>query len=421
HKFLAHDPESVRGEFKRLMGTRKGLSLAENTRRPEELSAEILRALRRDVETQHGVAPDRAVVTVPALFELPQIAATREAARLAGFTEVEMLQEPVASALAAGFRTDQQHGHWLVYDLGGGTFDVSLLAARDGFVDVIGHDGDNFLGGRDLDWAMVAWACEQIEREHAVVLSRANSAHTPTLNKLKRALEDAKIELSQVEDTFVMVPDLIPHPDGTRHLELTISRDDLARICAPVLERTVEVCRRLLKTGRVNAEQVERLVLVGGPAAMPTLRQHVSHALGIELATGHDPMTLVARGAALFAASAGLDARPQQAPSKTAHKLWLRHPAVSSDLHPHVVGRVTDCDRQGAPSKIRLVRNDGNWQGEWVGLNQESGFISTTQLVPRRTNHFTIEAQDDAGNPVEVSPPDLTIVQGMSLSDPPLS
>lgn len=420
-KFLAHDPDSVRGEFKRLMGTRKGLTVASNTRRPEELAAELLRALRRDIETQVGVAPDRAVITVPALFELPQIAATREAARLAGFTEVEMLQEPVASALAAGFRADHSHGHWLVYDLGGGTFDVSLLAARDGFVDVVGHDGDNFLGGRDLDWALVQWACEQIEREHGVVLSRANSAHTPILGKLKRALEDAKIELSQVSEASVVCPDLIPHPDGARHLELQITQADLEAICEPVFARTVDVCQRLLAANRVRANEVERLVLVGGPAAMPALKKYIEKALGIELARGYDPMTLVARGAALFAASANLDARPKAPAPASAHRLWLRHPAVSADLKPHVVGRVMRADEQGAPTQIKLSRNDNNWESAWVSLNQEAGFIVGVELIARRSNIFTIAAKDEAGNPVVVDPPTLTIVQGMSLSDPPLS
>src|SRR5262249_21714726 len=134
------------------------------SRKPEELAAEVLRSLRADIEEMLGVRPERAVISVPALFELPQSAATSEAARLAGFERVELRQEPIASALAAGWTRDDSAGSWLVYDLGGGTFDASLLETRDGLLRVVGHDGDNFLGGRDFDAAIVDWAIEEIAK-----------------------------------------------------------------------------------------------------------------------------------------------------------------------------------------------------------------------------------------------------------------
>ena len=173
-RFLESDPDNTRGEFKRLMGTAEKLVFpaAKTERRPEELAAEVLRALRADVAEQCGVLPQRAVISVPALFELPQSAATSEAARLAGFERVELIQEPVASALAAGWSADDASGSWLVYDLGGGTFDASLLETREGLLRVVGHDGDNFLGGRDFDLALVDWILTELEREHGVQISR---------------------------------------------------------------------------------------------------------------------------------------------------------------------------------------------------------------------------------------------------------
>src|SRR5499427_2508016 len=154
---LEKDPDNVRAEFKRLMGSPHALrfSASKLERRPEELSAEVLKAIREDVRAQFGVLPAHAVISVPALFELPQNAATSEAARLAGFDRVELIQEPVASAIAAGFKAEEESGPWLVYDLGGGTFDVSLLETQEGLLRVVGHDGDNFLGGRDFDAAIV--------------------------------------------------------------------------------------------------------------------------------------------------------------------------------------------------------------------------------------------------------------------------
>ena len=167
------------------------------SRRPEELAAEVLRSLRADMQDQLGVAPARAVISVPALFELPQSSATSEAARLAGFERVELLQEPIASALAAGWSDDEETGSWLVYDLGGGTFDVSLLETRDGLLRIVGHDGDNFLGGRDFDLSIVDWAISELAERHGISLSRANPDHAAAIGALKRVAEEARIVLSR--------------------------------------------------------------------------------------------------------------------------------------------------------------------------------------------------------------------------------
>src|SRR5882672_11503263 len=170
-RFVEQDAANTAAEFKRLMGTGKAIEFpaAGTSKKPEELSAEILKALRQDITDQLGVGIERAVISVPALFELPQSAATSEAARLAGFARVELLQEPIASALAAGWRADSDGaGTWLVFDLGGGTFDASLLETRDGLLRVVGHDGDNFLGGRDFDGALVDWVLAEIAKKDGV-------------------------------------------------------------------------------------------------------------------------------------------------------------------------------------------------------------------------------------------------------------
>src|SRR5690606_32228642 len=146
-------------------------------------------SLRQDVEDQFGYAPSQAVISVPALFELPQSSATSEAAQLAGFTKVELLQEPIASALAAGWSAEDDGGSWLVYDLGGGTFDASLLETAAGFLRVVGHDGDNVLGGRDFDWAIVDWAIAQIQAREGVTISRGDPGHRDAVRALKQAAE----------------------------------------------------------------------------------------------------------------------------------------------------------------------------------------------------------------------------------------
>ncbi len=422
-RFLDADPDNTRSEFKRLMGTAQAIRFAASglERRPEELSAEVLRSLRADIHDQFGFTPARAVISVPALFELPQSSATSEAARLAGFERVELLQEPIASALAAGWTIEDSAGAWLVYDLGGGTFDVSLLETRDGLLRVVGHDGDNFLGGRDFDWALVDWALEQAGRS-GIKLSRGNPEHAPALRKIKLAAEEAKIELSRVSETSITVPGLMV--DGAAHdLDVTLDRATLERLCGPAVERSIAVCRRLLQAHGVAEGGLTRVVLVGGPSVMPVVRRLVSHALAVPPAGGLDPMTLVAQGAAIYAATAGLEARPSAIEVVRGAKLWLQYPAMSSDLTPHVVGRLVE--RTGpvnsVPTEIRLTRGDGLWESPWTPLDEEGAFVLSVSLVPRRPNVFRLEAKNLQGNAVAVDPPTLTIVQGLTISDPPLS
>ncbi|MEO8875855.1 MAG: Hsp70 family protein, partial [Polyangiaceae bacterium] len=167
-KFFESDPENTHGEFKRLMGSGRKLAFraAKIEKTPEQLSASVLGKLRDHAEQALGARPTCAVITVPALFELPQIRATSEAARLAGFERVEHLQEPVASALTAGYGRAEDAAPWMVYDLGGGTFDVSLLETREGVLRVVGHDGDNFLGGRDMDARVLEYVLAELEQAH---------------------------------------------------------------------------------------------------------------------------------------------------------------------------------------------------------------------------------------------------------------
>ena len=228
-RYLERDPDNTRAGFKRLMGTQRHLHFpASDTHlRPEELSAEVLRSLRDDVKEQLGFEPTCAVISVPALFELPQSSATSEAARLAGFERVELIQEPVASALAAGWSADEDGGGaWLVYDIGGGTFDVSLLETRDGLLRVVGHDGDNFLGGRDIDKAIADWALDQLAADGDVI-DRADPANGPALRKLAAAAEEAKIDLTRRRETDLVLPELFEVDGDAVDVDLTLTRATL--------------------------------------------------------------------------------------------------------------------------------------------------------------------------------------------------
>ncbi|HTN92282.1 MAG TPA: Hsp70 family protein [Sorangium sp.] len=421
-RFLESDPQNTRAEFKRLMGTAQPIEFAaaKVTKKPEELAAEVLRSLRADVAEHLGALPAAAVISVPALFELPQSSATSEAARRAGFERVELIQEPVASALAAGWTAEESTGSWLVYDLGGGTFDVSLLETRDGLLRVVGHDGDNFLGGRDFDWAIVDWALAEIARTQGAAVSRADPRHAAALRKLKLAVEDIKIELTRADEAALALPAAFEVDGKPIDVDLVLQRSTLEALCAPIIDRSIEVCRRLLAAHGLDASQLARVVLVGGPTVMPALRARVRDALGAPFGEGLDPMTLVAQGAAIYAATAGLDARPAPRAKEEGRRLWLQYPAMSSDLTPHVVGRVVEGPGL-APERIRLAREGDGWTSADAPLDAEGAFVVTVDLLPRRPNVFRVEATSAGGARVPVHPQAITIVQGLTISDPPLS
>jgi molecular chaperone DnaK len=404
------------------MGTAQEIPFlaSKQKKKPEELSAEILKVLRRGIASQFGFEPVRAVVSVPALFELPQSAATSEAARLAGFTQVELIQEPVASALAAGWTADEPEGFWVVYDLGGGTFDVSLLETRDGLLRVVAHDGDNFLGGRDIDQAIVDWAARRLEAEHEIRLVRSDPAHATLLRRLKAAAEEAKIELTHSDVTQLLLTE-VPGPGGAIDVELEMDRAILDSLALPLIDRSIAVCTRLLADHGVSNEALRRIVLVGGPTAMPTLRKRVKEKLGAPVAEGLDPMTLVAQGASIYALTSRLSARAAEDSADVRRQFWMQYPGMSSDLAPHVMGRLAGGGTGPVPVSLRMVRADGGWQGPSLALDADGTFVTPVELVPRKANVFRLEAFAKDGSPVSVEPAAVTIVHGLTLSDPPLS
>jgi len=442
-RYLETDPANTHTGFKRLMGTGSPIAFpaANTSRKPEELSAEVLKLLCDEVEQQLGFRPARAIVAVPALFEIPQNAATVEAARLAGLEQVELLQEPVASALAAGWTATDALGSWLVYDIGGGTFDVSLLESRHGLLRVVGHDGDNFLGGRDIDRAIVDWIVEQHIAGGGVKLDRSNPEHEAAFRGLALAAEEAKIELSRSESATVANPWPIEVDGEEVEIEMELDRATLDNLTLPLVDRSIDVVVRLLQDAGLKPDQIGRIVLVGGPTNMPVLRNRLTERLGAPIDNSMDPMTMVARGAALYAATAGLAAHDASAAANKAAGLgsiggspftevtsaechfFLHYPPVTADLTPHVVGRLVDADKPGAkrPTEVRLVRVDGDFTGEFAPLDDEGAFVASAELQQHKANTFRLEARDSKGQAVSCEPGRVTIVHGVKIGDPPLS
>jgi molecular chaperone DnaK len=425
-RFLDRDPANTRAEFKRLMGTAERLPFeaAGQALLPEELSAHVLASLLADARDALGFSPRAAVISTPALFELPQNHATMRAGKLAGLEEVVLIQEPIASAIAAGWHRERQ-GTWLVFDLGGGTLDVSLLETKDGRLRVVDHSGDNFLGGKDIDQVLVDWAVTQMaERCDRGRLEPTTARGRRMLAKLKAACEQAKIELSRADCAAITVPDLDEDESGNPvDLDLPIQRTQLEGLLAPIVDRSLAVVRGLLARNRRPADQIERVVLVGGPTLTPRLRGRIGELFGDRLAEGIEPMTLVARGAALYAATAGLDARPKVTPASVKAGLALRieHPPVTADLEPFVVGRFLPGVGTVLPDSVRIERDDGGCQTPAVKPSAEGSFVLQVKLLRHRQNGFHVAAVDDQGHPVPLATSAFTIVHGLSVADPPLA
>lgn len=419
-RLLDSDPDNTRAEFKRLMGSDHVLNFAamKQSRSPEQLSAEVLKALRQDIADQVGQLPEQAVISVPALFELPQISATAEAARLAGFSRIEVIQEPVASAISAGWSVENAGKNWLVYDLGGGTFDVSLLETKEGLLRVVGHDGDNFLGGRDMDAAIVNKVLERLSQQ-GVQIDRSDPAHATALRRLRFAAEEAKIELSRAKGAGITLPNLFSVNGSPVDVDIWLEASDFDEIVLAIVDRSIMVCLRLLAQHGLQSADLDRVVLVGGPTVIPLLRQRIKDRLGLPFGEGLDPMTLVAQGAALYAATAGVDGRPKAAaPVQSGPRVWLQHPAVSSDLSPFVVGRVLE----GAGLQaIKIRRMDGLWQSDIEKIDGDGTFAIPVSLNLRQANVFSIHAIRKDGSEVETQPAQFKIMHGITISDPPLS
>lgn len=419
-RFLESDPANTRAEFKRLMGSAEALSFAAANRTllPEELSAHVLSALLADAHDALGRAVRAAVISTPALFEVPQNHATTRAGRLAGLEEVVLIQEPVASAIAAGWSATQQ-GRWLVFDLGGGTLDVSLLETREGFLRVVDHTGDNFLGGRDFDGALLEWTLEHLRAETGLAVSRSDPALRGPLARLKAACEQAKIDLSRQTRVSLVADGLVlPGGDGPRDFEVEVDRATFEGLVEPLLSRSVRLCLDLLTRQGRGPGDVERVVLVGGPTLTPAVRTRIAETFGGRLAEGIDPMTAVARGAALYAATAGLPAWAAEAPTAVGLPVQLEHPSVTADLAPFVVGRfLTEGGKP--PDAVCLERDDG-FRTEATPVSAEGSFVTQVELLPHRENRFRLLAQDDRG-PVALRNSELRIIHGVSIADPPLS
>ncbi len=269
---------------------------------PQEVSAKVLQKLKKDAEAFLGQTVTKAVITVPAYFDDSQRSATKEAGQIAGLEVVRIINEPTAAALAYGL--DKGHSQKIVvYDLGGGTFDVSVLELGDGVFEVISTNGDTHLGGDDFDSEIILWLLEEFKKDQGIDLSKDKIA----IQRLKEAAEKAKIELSSATDTEINLPFITADTSGPKHLNLRLSRAKLEALVANLIAKTVGPCEAALKDAKLSKNEINEVVLVGGMTRMPAVVAKVKELFGKDPHQGVNPDEVVAIGAAIQAGVMGGD------------------------------------------------------------------------------------------------------------------
>jgi molecular chaperone DnaK len=263
---------------------------------PSQISAFVLQKMKETAEANLGQKVTQAVITVPAYFNDAQRQATKDAGKIAGLEVLRIINEPTAAALAYGL-DKQKSGLIAVYDLGGGTFDVSILEIGDGVFEVKSTNGDTFLGGEDFDMRLVNYLCDEFQKEQGIDLRRDKLA----LQRLKEAAEAAKIELSSTSQTEINLPYITADQTGPKHLTLKLTRSKFEALVDDLIQKTVEPCRLALKDAGLTAGEINEVVLVGGMTRMPKVQEVVKQFFGKEPHKGVNPDEVVAVGAAIQA------------------------------------------------------------------------------------------------------------------------
>ncbi|MFB3786189.1 MAG: Hsp70 family protein [bacterium] len=422
---LECDPDNAFSEFKLQMGTSQLYTFKRSGRamKPEDLSAEVLKSLRDDVRQRNGEQIAAAVITVPAAFELPQCEATARSARLAGLTVSPLLQEPVAAALAYGFQSESDRTFWLVYDIGGGTFDAAIIHLRDGSIQVVNHGGDNHLGGKLIDWEIVdQLLAPALRREHRLSdFERGNERWRAVFAKLKLHAEEAKIQLSRDEATQIYIDPLCQDDRGDWvQFDYELRRRDIEPLVEPYIERSINICKRVMAEENLGPDDIAKVLLVGGPTLNPMVREILSSRLKIELDYRIDPLTVVSRGAAVFAGTQRLQEEARPVMKTGQYFIHLEYKPIDNDPEPLVAGKVEAPDEDMSCWTIEFVESKSQWRSGLIQLTPHGAFMTSLRAERGRPNEFLIELRDGEGRLLEIMPDRFTYTLGATISAQPL-
>lgn len=410
-------------EFKRTMGTDKTYSSSNMNKEftSEELSAEVLKKLKSFITDEEIKS---IVITVPAKFTINQKDATSRAAKLAGFENCELLQEPIAASMAYGLDSKSKDGLWLVFDFGGGTFDAALLKVQDGIMKVIDTEGDNYLGGKNIDYAIVdEIIIPYLQKNFSIDSIITDDVKREVLrDAMKHYAEEAKIQLS-FKDTHNILSDLgdIPGTDDDGNefeLDITISQTEMEKTVKPIFQKAIDICKELLKRNHLSGNNIGALILVGGPTYSPILRKMLKEQVTEKVDTSCDPMTVVAKGAALYASTVNVsDEIIEKGRDKTKIQLGLGYEPTTVENEEFVTIKILKDKTEGAiPEKCfaEVVRTDKAWSSGKVQID-ESGEVIEVKLNEGKANAFNVFVYNEQGNLIPSEPNDFTIIQGSKV------
>ena len=412
-------------EFKRTMGTDTKYHCTNANRdfTSEELSSEVLKALKSYVidDVFRSV-----VITAPAKFTVGQKTATIEAAKMAGFDHCELLQEPIAASFAYGLSSEQKNGIWMVFDFGGGTFDAALLKVEDGIMQVFDTAGDNYLGGKDLDAAIVEnIIIPYLKENYSIDGILADKEKNAVLrDAMKTYAEDVKNQLSfkESEDILSNLGDLGEDEDGEEiELDMTVTQQQVFDAMRPIFQKAVDVCKELMQRNNLSGSDLNKLILVGGPTHSPLIRQMLREQITPNVDTSIDPMTAVATGAALYASTIDAVVNEKDIEVGTV-KLEIGYEATSVEQSEWVSVKL-DKTGSGAscPDKVfvEFERSDNAWSSGKTEIN-EIGNVIEANLVEGKSNAFTVMCYNEKGDQLPCFPSEITIIQGSKVGSAPL-
>ena len=429
-EYIEKDPSNVFSCFKRKMGTSESFFVPNlvDFKTPIQLSAMVLKELRNFIYTAE--APQSVVITIPASFDTIQSNATKQAGYDAGFKEVVLLQEPIAASLAFANKGNelQKEGKWLVYDLGGGTFDVALVQFTDGEMRITDHEGNNYLGGLDFDNLIVdALIVPYVEAQGTFgdlmgALKSGSGRHNPLYYELLYKAEEAKILLSNVQETDIEFE--IEDDNGIEHeIFLTITREMFNNIIRERISETIDFARTIIERHRLSGSDLKEVILIGGSTYIPLVRSMIKEGLGIQVNASVDPTTAVAIGAAYFAATKtaayGIMSTLEdtEAPTTTGQvQVKTAYQKNTNEKEEYFSAMITG---ETAGNFYRITREDGGFDSGLKPLAPRIEEVLT--LLPNTLNQFFLRFFDGQQMLLPMAPVAISIVQGKySLYGQPL-